>query len=217
MKSDLYRGTLKKWNDDRGFGFIQPMDGSSVVFIHISELKDATRRPQVNDTIEYYITADRDGKFRAVNAFISGERQKSNQLSPSSSNPTRTRAFPAYPIPVMKVVILSILPSIGSIHFALKTANLLPLILYPTMSLLTFFLYAEDKARAKRGNWRIPEQTLHLCELAGGWIGGFVAQRRFRHKSIKKSYQFVFWLIVIVHYILWGSWLFFGKMFLLEN
>ncbi len=29
-------GTLKKWNDERGFGFIQPTHGGQEVFVHIS-------------------------------------------------------------------------------------------------------------------------------------------------------------------------------------
>jgi uncharacterized membrane protein YsdA (DUF1294 family) len=111
---------------------------------------------------------------------------------------------------LLEMLLLSILPLIGSIHFAWTTANLIPLILYPAMSLLTFGLYADDKSRAKRGVWRISEQTLHLCELAGGWLGGFVAQRRLRHKSIKGSYQVVFWAIVSLHIAFWLDWLFFG-------
>ncbi len=47
--------------------------------------------------------------------------------------------------------------------------------------------------------WRIPESTLHLFELAGGWPGAFVAQRALRHKTAKTSYQFVFWVIILLH------------------
>ncbi|MGB7439460.1 MAG: DUF1294 domain-containing protein [Coleofasciculaceae cyanobacterium] len=80
--------------------------------------------------------------------------------------------------------------------------------LYPLMSLVTFALYADDKSRAKQKKWRTSENTLHLCELAGGWLGGFIAQRQIRHKSSKSSYQIVFWGIVIIHYIAWLYWLF---------
>jgi uncharacterized membrane protein YsdA (DUF1294 family) len=38
---------------------------------------------------------------------------------------------------------------------------------------------------------------LHLLDLLGGWPGGFLAQRRLRHKCSKGSFQFVFWLIVL--------------------
>jgi len=139
MKSNLYKGKLKKWNDERGFGFIQPLDGSSDIFLHISELNDATRRPQVNDTIYYYTATDRDGKIRACNAFILGARKKSSSASNSSRNLAKSQAFPVYPLPILKLLLLSIFPLIGSVHFAIKTGNILPLILYPLMSLLTFF------------------------------------------------------------------------------
>ncbi|NJL23611.1 MAG: cold shock domain-containing protein [Leptolyngbyaceae cyanobacterium SM1_3_5] len=39
MKPISRKGKLSKWNDDRGFGFISPSDGSKAVFLHISALK----------------------------------------------------------------------------------------------------------------------------------------------------------------------------------
>ncbi len=204
MENSLRQGQLIKWKGDRGFGFIQPADGSREVFLHISQIKDATRRPQVNDTIYYYVVVENDGKVRADNAFILGARSK-----PASSS--APKATSSSPFPVWELLLLSILPLTGSINFALTIANPLPLILYPVMSLITFAAYADDKARAKRGDWRISEKMLHLCELAGGWLGAFVAQRRLRHKSSKKLYQVVFWAIVFIHTVFWLDWFFLGK------
>src|SRR4030095_6278150 len=65
-----------------------------------------------------------------------------------------------------------------------------------TLSLLTFLAYRSDKHRAEFGEWRIPESTLHIAELVGGWPGAFLAQRTFRHKISKTSYQVEFWIIV---------------------
>lgn len=209
MKLGIRSGQLIKWKDDRGFGFIQPVDGSQEIFLHISEIKDATRRPQVGDTIYYHVVTGQDGKVSACNAFILGARSK--PTSSSSNNKATSNAASTSRFPVLEVLLLSILPLLGAIHFAWTTSNPLPLILYPVMSLLTFVLYADDKSRAKRGNWRTSEKTLHLCELAGGWLGGFVAQRRLRHKSSKGSYQVEFWGIVTIHYIVWLIWLFLGK------
>ncbi len=210
MKSGLRRGQLIKWKDDRGFGFIHPADGSSEVFLHISELKDASRRPTVGDTI-YYHVAEQDGKVRASNAFILGARLKPvSQSSPSSNKFTRQTGS-LYPFPVLEAVLLSIFPMIGAIHFLLKTGNPLLLILYGPMGLASFILYADDKSRAKRGAWRTPENTLILCDLAGGWIGGFIAQRRLNHKVSKISYQGAFWVVVAMHYIFWLWWLIASK------
>lgn len=67
------------------------------------------------------------------------------------------------------------------------------------VSALTYWVYAVDKRRAERGEWRISEANLHLLELLGGWPGAFLAQRRLRHKCSKGSYQFMFWLVVLAY------------------
>lgn len=72
MKPALCKGQLIKWDDDRGFGFIKPIDASKEVFLHISALKGASRRPKIGDTIFYELTTEADGKVRACNASIEG-------------------------------------------------------------------------------------------------------------------------------------------------
>lgn len=67
------------------------------------------------------------------------------------------------------------------------------------VSLTTVQLYWLDKRSAEARRWRIPEATLHLFEALGGWPAAFIAQRLFRHKTVKLSYQFTFWLIVVIH------------------
>jgi uncharacterized membrane protein YsdA (DUF1294 family) len=67
------------------------------------------------------------------------------------------------------------------------------------VSIGTFALYAWDKRRARQGGQREPEKRLHLLELLGGWPGAFLAQRLARHKTAKPSFQFIFWLIVLLH------------------
>jgi uncharacterized membrane protein YsdA (DUF1294 family) len=67
------------------------------------------------------------------------------------------------------------------------------------VSVIVFLAYRSDKRRAESGAWRIPEATLHLLEFIGGWPGGFLGQRAFRHKTAKISYQIVFWAIVLIY------------------
>jgi len=78
------------------------------------------------------------------------------------------------------------------------------LLVYLLASAVTFIMYAVDKERARGSEFRIKEVHLHACELLGGWPGAFVAQRMFRHKWRKTEYMVVFWIIVLVHILLWG-------------
>ena len=81
--------------------------------------------------------------------------------------------------------------------------GLLPLrplaLAYAAMSLITIAVYHHDKSAARAGARRIPEASLHLLELLGGWPGALLAQLFFWHKVKKLSYQLVFWIIVIAH------------------
>ena len=78
---------------------------------------------------------------------------------------------------------------------------------YLVLSLLTFVIYAIDKSKAKRGVWRIPEKTLHLLSLVGGWPGALLAQQLLRHKSSKTRFRIVFWLTLCLNLAVIG-WLF---------
>jgi uncharacterized membrane protein YsdA (DUF1294 family) len=70
---------------------------------------------------------------------------------------------------------------------------------YVLISLLTFILYAQDKAAAQRGSWRTPENTLHFFSLIGGWPGALIARHILRHKSKKQSFRRVFWVTVVLN------------------
>jgi uncharacterized membrane protein YsdA (DUF1294 family)/cold shock CspA family protein len=213
MKPVIRKGQLIKWKDDRGFGFIEPSEGSQEVFIHIKSFKNLKRRPQVGDFICYELTIEKEGKLRASNASIEEIISKPITEFSSSPTPVKLKSQPlvkSSSLP-LETFLLSLLPGLGSIHFAITTGIPLPLVLYPLMSLITLALYADDKSRAKKGVWRISEKTLHICEFLGGWLGGFVAQRKLNHKSTKPAYQFEFWTIVTIHLAFWVVWLLASK------
>lgn len=66
-------------------------------------------------------------------------------------------------------------------------------------SVITYLLYAKDKAAAKAGTWRVSEKSLHIAALLFGWPGALIAQERLRHKTQKRSFRAVFWLSVILN------------------
>ncbi|MCE9584209.1 MAG: DUF1294 domain-containing protein [Planctomycetes bacterium] len=57
------------------------------------------------------------------------------------------------------------------------------------VNVISLFVWAEDKRRAARGDWRISENTLvYLCTL-GGLPGALLAMRMFHHKTRSRWLQ----------------------------
>ena len=55
-------GTLRSWNEDRGFGFIAPTHGGVEIFVHVSAFPRDGTRPTVGEKISYELARGRDGK-----------------------------------------------------------------------------------------------------------------------------------------------------------
>jgi CspA family cold shock protein len=62
-------GTVKWFNSEKGYGFIQPDDGSKDVFVHISAVEQAGLRAlNEGQKIQFEVIADRrSGKSSAGN------------------------------------------------------------------------------------------------------------------------------------------------------
>jgi uncharacterized membrane protein YsdA (DUF1294 family) len=66
-------------------------------------------------------------------------------------------------------------------------------------SVILFILYGIDKAQAKNRGWHVPEVTLHVMALAGGFIGGWLGRSLFHHKTKKGIFLFVLVASTILH------------------
>ncbi len=61
-------GTVKWFNATKGFGFIQPEDGSKDVFLHISAVESAgLQSPDDGQKVEYELESGKDGRSSAGN------------------------------------------------------------------------------------------------------------------------------------------------------
>jgi uncharacterized membrane protein YsdA (DUF1294 family)/cold shock CspA family protein len=184
-----HQGRIAKWNDERGFGFISPAEGGGSVFVHISSFPRSDRRPGVNEAVSYTLAFDSHGRPQANDVrFVVGTR---------SAAPTRR--IPAAPITfaISFLVAVAALAASGRLEVSW-------LVLYYGASLITYGVYARDKKAAQNVGQRVPESTLHLLSLVGGWPGALIAQVLLRHKTRKTSFLVGYWLTAIVNCVALG-------------
>ena len=56
------------------------------------------------------------------------------------------------------------------------------------INLVTFWVYADDKRRAKKHMWRTSESALVLLAIIGGSVGALLAMLLFHHKTRHKQF-----------------------------
>ncbi len=76
------------------------------------------------------------------------------------------------------------------------------------VNLVTFTVYGVDKAKARRGAWRVSEKTLFLLPLLGGSVGALLGMLVFRHKT--KHWYFAWGIpLILLAQIALAVWVYF--------
>ena len=194
------QGHIKKWQDDKGFGFIETAAGESV-FFHVSAFK-AQRRPEIGEQVVFTVGQDNQGRLQAKDvqelSFVQQKMAQKNQKIRQRNHKRSAQA--EFEAGQKKRLFLGI--GFYGVVILLAVMNKLSWLViawYVILGVITYGMYAKDKAAAQNGDWRTPESTLHLLSTLGGWVGALLAQTYLRHKSQKPEFRVTYYLTVVVN------------------
>ena len=169
------QGYIVNFNAEKGYGFIRSNEQEEEnIFVHISKVKNSKTLEQ-GQKVTFNIQKTNRG-LSAINV-EAGAKQRSPYL--------------------IFGFISFLFVAIISLYLSQKTHLLLAYII--AINISTFLLYGYDKFISSSENkLRVPELNLQALALLGGSPLALVAQKFFRHKTIKNSFQLVYWGIVLV-------------------
>lgn len=171
---------LVEWKDDKGYGFARLPGGTDRIFVHAKSFNTASARPKKGDLVELEVIKGRNGRPAGQDVRL---------LNPL----TMDGVLPYHLVTAsLLLIVLFLLVTIGRAPFSL-------VVYYALVGALSIYMYRYDKHAAMDGKWRIKESWLLGADLAGGIIGGLLAQHRYRHKKSKASFQVYTFIIVAIH------------------
>lgn len=167
------QGKIINYNPEKGYGFIYSKTDEENIFVHRSSITNA-KELSVGQSVEFEVK--RTAKGLSAVSVVAGTKQHSPYL-------------------IFGIVSATIV--IGITLFLLEKTS--PILVYLiAINSTTFLLYGYDKLISSTQRLRVPEWNLHVLAILGGSPAGLASQQFFRHKTIKGSFQLVYWLIVFV-------------------
>ena len=168
-------GYVIHFNDEKGYGFIRTEEHEENIFVHKSARTNAQTLEQGQE-VEFAVKQTKKGL--SATKVVAGSKQRS---------------------PYFTFGLVSLVVTAALFAFLYLYQHLNPLVSYLiAINISTFLLYGYDKLIAGGEALRVPEWNLHALAMLGGSPAGLSAQKFFHHKTIKGSFQLVYWAIVVV-------------------
>jgi len=169
------QGYIIHFNEEKGYGFIRTEEHEENIFVHKSALTN-TQTLEQGQEVEFNIKKTKKGL--SATHVIAGAKQRS---------------------PYFIFGVTSLLITVAIFTYLYLSHKSHPILAYLiAINITTFLLYGYDKLISAGEALRVPEWNLHALALLGGSPAGLSAQKFFRHKTIKGSFQLLYWLIVVV-------------------
>lgn len=184
-----FEGLVKTWNDDRGFGFLEPAQGGQELFVHIKAFPSSFGRPTVGTKVTFEVEPGNDGKKRAVKVQLLTAVKPAPQFA--TKRGPATKGWETSSIVALAIFAISYLVLTAVWHLSIFVGAA-----YLGMSIVCAGVYWHDKVSARLGEWRTSEETLIVLGVFCGWPGAIVAQQLLRHKTTKPSFRMIHWFSV---------------------
>jgi uncharacterized membrane protein YsdA (DUF1294 family)/cold shock CspA family protein len=211
-----HEGTIINWKEDKGFGFIQPAQPGAQVFFHVADFRsgaNARPAPRMRVSFELIHVGGKGPRAMAVRPMDETSARPAPAARPraparngrASARPPSSGAWFALPLMLAYFALMAGAVWRGGLPVWVLGASF-------AVNVVTLYLYMHDKYSASQRAWRVSEDTLHAWSLAGGWPGAWFAQQLLRHKSAKKSFRDIYWLVVVLHCAAFSGALWFLKL-----
>ncbi len=118
-----FNGRLKKWNAERGFGFIAADQGGQDLFVHISAFERGARAPLQGDELSFEVEPGRNGRKCAVRVQSRvGAQPRSGMAGRSAARPgTTARRQPGVVGGLVTLCVVAALGWFGYAHYATRS------------------------------------------------------------------------------------------------
>lgn len=184
-----FEGLVKTWNDDRGFGLIEPINGGRNIFVHIKAFPPSFGRPTVGTKVTFEVEPGADERTRATKVQPVAAGRAASRRRTNTSKSWETSSVVALALFAVSYLALTI-----GWHLSIYVGAA-----YLGMSIICAGFYWHDKVSARLGEWRTSEEALILMGVFCGWPGAIVAQQLLRHKTTKPSFRVMHWTSVLLN------------------
>lgn len=199
--ADIYRGEVVHWNDKKGYGFIHTSADKPNTFFHISSFAYHHRRPEKGQQISFLLP---DGASAASRVVLLGHESALFTAEAYDQHTNKPYLAEAGVYAMLDILFFTVLATIST---PICLASII-------ISILTFMLYSLDKHASIKRLQRVPEGSLHIAALLGGWPGALLARPLLRHKTSKKRFIVFFWMSIFVNFFcLYGITWYFSPLY----
>lgn len=190
MPNDIRRGEIVYWNDEKGYGFIKSgAEKDSNIFFHISTFAYNHRRPEKGERVSFLVETH-SKRTNARRVLLAIHEDGLFNTEPYDQKTSRAYLLEAGVYSLVDILFFAVLATIST-PIAIASA---------IISVLTVALYGLDKHAALTNHQRVPEASLHIAALLGGWPGALIARPLLQHKTRKARFIVFFWMSIVVNF-----------------